>query len=550
MLLWLRQYRRELLAGDISAGILVALMMIPQGMAYALVAGLPPVVGIYASILPPVLYALFGSSMTQSVGPMAIVSLMTAAALAPLAAAGSTLYLILAAQLALITGAVLVLCGLLRLGFLANFLSRPVMSGFTIGAALLIAQGQVKTLLGGFPDFHLASAALGVGCVLALLLGKRYFGPLLRQLGVKAALADMVARTLPIIVVLVATLLVSALQLDSVGVKTIGLVPSGLPGLNLATSSSHWRALVSPALLIAFVVFVTSMSSAQAHALQRREKLVTNYELLGLGAANLASAAAGAFPVTGSISRSAVNYSAGANTPLASLVTAGLLAVALVAPTGWLALLPLPALAAMIIVAVLGMIELSTLRKAWRYDRSDALALLATAAGVLLLGVEAGVVVGVVLSVGAMTWRASHPHIAVLGRIPGSEHFRNVDRYTAETVDDTLILRVDAGLFYGNADAVVGRIEEELNGRPAVKHLVLVLSAVNQIDTTALFALTDLNLTLKGRGIGLHLAEVKGPVMDRLKNSELIGQLSGQVFLSTARAWDHLAQMREHDFQV
>ena len=549
MLHWLRHYRRSMLSGDISAGIVVAMMMVPQGMAYALVAGLPPVVGIYASIVPPILYALFGSSMTQSVGPMAITSLMTAAALAPLAAAGSGLYIVLAAQLAVIAGVVLLVCGLLRLGFVASFFSRPVMSGFTIGAALVIAWGQLGPLLGGtMGEPHVPSAALGVGCLLVLLLARSYLAALLHRLGLTPANADVAARLAPMFVVVGATVLSAALQLPAMGVQITGPVPTGLPGLNLATSPSHWRALLQPALLIGFVIFLVSMSAAQTLALRRQEKLKSNFELIGLGVANVGSALTGGFPVTGSISRSAVNFSAGANTPLASIITAALLAMALVSPTGWLALLPLPALAATIIVAVLGMLELSTLRTAWRFDRSDALALLATAGGVLVLGVEAGVVVGVLLSMANLIWRASRPHIAVLGRISGSEHFRNIARYHAETLPDVLMLRIDANLFFGNVEAVNGRVEEEVRAHPATRHLVLVMTAVSEIDTSALFGLSELNQSLRQRGIGMHLAEVKGPVMDRLKDSDLPGTLNGQIFLSALLASEHLA--RKNDFDI
>ena len=543
MLEWLRRYRRPMLAGDISAGIVVAMMMIPQGMAYALVAGLPPVAGIYASILPPLLYAVFGSSMTQSVGPMAIISLMTATALAPLAAAGSGLYMVLAAQLALMSGAVLLACGILRIGFLANFFSRPVMSGFTIGSAILIALGQVKVLLGGeLPDVHLPSAAMGIGSLLVLLFARGQLAPLLRRGGMTPGAADIGVRLAPMLVVVVAALLSMTLDLQAAGVATTGEVPAGLPGLNLATSSAHWRPLLQPALLIGFMTFLISMSAAQTLALKRQEKLNSNYELIGLGAANVGSALSGGFPVTGSISRSAVNFSAGANTPLASMLTAGLLALALVAPTGWLALLPLPALAATIIVAVLGMLELSTLKTAWRYDRSDALALVATTAGVLVMGVEAGVIIGVVLSMGTLIWRASRPHIAVLGRIAGTEHFRNIERYPAETRPDVLMLRVDANLFFGNVEAVNQRIEEELRGHPQARHLVLVMTAVSSIDTSALFALGELNQSLKQHGIGLHLAEVKGPVMDRLKESDFPAALNGDIFMSAAMAWNGIRQ--------
>jgi sulfate permease, SulP family len=549
MLHWLRHYRRAMLAGDIGAGIVVAMMMIPQGMAYALVAGLPPVAGIYASILPPIAYALFGSSMTQSVGPMAIVSLMTGAVLAPLAPAGSSLYTVLAAQLALVCGMVLLACGVLRLGFLANFFSRPVMSGFTVGCALAIAAGQVKALLGApFPHWHLPSALLGAGAIAALVAAKHYLEPLLRRCGVPANAAGIAARLAPMFVVLGGVALVAALHLQDQGVALAGDVPSGLPRLNLALSHGHWRALLQPGLLIGFVIFLMSMSAAQSLAQKRNEKLVSNHELIGLGAANVAAMVSGGFPVTGSLSRSAVNFAAGAQTPLASIVTALLLAGALVAPTGWLALLPLPVLAATIIVAVLGMLELGTLITAWRYDRGDAAAWLATCAGVLALGVEAGVVVGVLLSMGTLIWRASRPHIAVLGRIAGTEHFRNIERYPAETQPDLLLLRIDANLFFGNVEAVGERIEDEVRAHPGARHLVLVMTAVSSIDTSALFALGEWNAGLKRRGIALHLAEVKGPVLDRLKQSDLPAQLAGPIFLSTAMAAQKLHRGREGDY--
>jgi SulP family sulfate permease len=547
MLDWLKHYRRADLAGDVGAGIIVTMMMIPQGMAYALVAGLPPVAGLYAGIAPPLLYALFGTSGAQSVGPMAIIALMTASALGPLAAPGSALYGMLAGQLALLSGAVLLACGLLRVGFLANFFSRPVMSGFTLGSSIAIALGQLDTLLGGSPLApHGPSVLLGAGAIAFLLLARRYGAGLLRRLGLPPGAADIGARLAPMLLVLAAILLVTLLHLDQRGVRVIGVVPSGLPQPALPLADGYWQALGKPALLIGFMNFLIGMSGAQALAHKRvnqpHEKLHTNRELVGIGLANVGSALSGGFPVTGSLSRSAVNFAAGARTQLAGVISALLLACALVLPTGWLAPLPLPVLAATIIVAVLGMLDLGTLRTAWHYDRADALALVATGAGVLLLGVESGVVLGLVLSLGAMIWRESRPHIAVLGRIAGTEHFRNVERYPGETIPRVLLLRVDAGLFFGNLEAVNARVEDELAAQPQARHLVLVLSAVNAIDTSALFGLLELNGALANRGVMLHLAEVKGPVLDRLRGSALLQALSGRLFLSTANAWDALAR--------
>ena len=550
---WLKHYRRDLLAGDIGAGIIVALMLIPQGMAYAIVAGLPPVAGLYASILPAVAYAMFGSSMVQSIGPAAITALMVASALAGLAPAGSALYATLAAQLALMAGAVLFLSGLFRLGFLSSFLSRPVMSGFTTGAALLIAEGQLAPLLGvgslaSVTTAGSPGAAIGLGSLLALWLAKTWLARLLAKAGMRRSWADIVARLAPVFVLGMAAVAVVYLGWTGGEVRTVGSVPAGLPDIALVTSADHWRALLTPSLLIAFMIFLTSQSAAQALAQRRGERIDTNSELLGLGAANLATAVSGGFVVSGSISRSAVNYDAGANTPLASVFSAGLLLLALVAPTGWLSFLPMPALAATIIVAVMGMVDLVTLKQAWSYDRGDAGALLATMAGVLLLGVEAGVVVGVVLSLATLLWRSSRPHIAVIGKIPGSEHFRNVQRHQVETLPGVLLLRIDAGLFFGNIDAVIDRLNKLLGERQqrgeTMRHVVLVMSGVNLVDMTGLYALNELNNSLKQQGITLNLSEVTGPVMDRLQRSGLLRhKLSGEVYLSTAQAFRELAAL-------
>lgn len=541
MLTWLKGYRRELLAGDLGAGVLVVLMLVPQGMAYALVAGLPPVAGLYASILPALAYALLGSSMAQSVGPMAITSLMTATSLASLAPSGSALYGALAAQMALISGVVLVLCGLLRLGFLSSLLSRPVMSGFTSGAALVIAASQLKVLLGGpLTAINPTAAAIGLLSLLLLWLARSQLSRQLQRLGLAANSADMLGKLAPAAILLLATLLVWQQGWQTAGVALVGAIPAGLPELGLSLNLEQLRSLLAPSLLIGFMVFLSGQSAAVTLAQKRGERINTNHELLGLGAANVASALSGGFPVTGSISRSAVNFAAGANTPLASVITALLLAVLLVSPNAWLAWLPLPALAATIIIAVLGMLDFTTPRQAWRYDRADAVAWLATFSGVLLLGVEEGVMLGVALSLGTVLWRASRPHIAVLGRLPGSEHFRNIERYAAETHPQIVLLRIDAGVFFGNAELINDRVLQTLTGQ--TRHLVLVMTAINLIDTTGLYALAELNQNLAARGIQLHLAEVKGPLMDKLKLSDLLLKpLSGRVFISAVSAFDQLS---------
>ena len=522
-------------------------MLIPQGMAYALVAGLPPVTGLYASLLPALAYAVFGSSMVQSVGPMAITSLMVGTAVGALAPAGSALYGQLAQQLALAVGAVLFLCGVFRLGFLSSFFSRPVMSGFTTGAAVVIALEQLRPLLGlshlwAFSSVHVPSAGVGLVALVLLVLGRYALPSLLKPLG--RGVADMLPKLLPIFVIVGATVAVAVLGLEGAGVKTVGAIPSGLPPLGITLSHEHWRNLLMPSLVIGFMAFLAGQSAAQALAQKRNERINTNRELLGLGAANLASAVSGGFAVTGSISRSAVNYAAGANTPLATLISASLIAVALCVPNAWLSLIPLPVMAATIIIAVVGMMDMSTLVESWRHDRSDAATLVATTAGVLLLGVEEGVLMGVVLSFASLIWRSSRPHIAIVGRMPGTEHFRNQERYTVETQPHTLMLRIDSDLIFSNTDGVIERIERELQERPAVRDVVLVLSAVNMVDTTALLALGELNKNMREQQRRLHLCEIKGPVMDRLKLSKLLGaDLTGEVFLSAAQAYAHLADM-------
>lgn len=562
---WLRNYRASWLAGDAVAGLIVTVMLIPQSLAYALLAGLPAEVGLYASLLPIVAYALLGSSMTLAVGPVAVVSLMTASALQPLAAPGSADYVQLAVLLALLSGAMLLGFGLLRFGFLAHFLSHPVISGFITGSAVLIAVGQLKHLLGvqaqgenvfhtflalaqALPGTNLTVLALGGGSLLFLWLARKFLAKLLVGVGLSAKVADMAAKLAPMLAVMVSTAVVAAWGLDrSHGVPVVGAVPQGLPSLGLpAFDLSSLQALWLPALLISLVGFVESVSVAQSLALKRQQRIQPNRELLGLGAANLASAFSGGFPVTGGFARSVVNFAAGANTPLAGVISAALMALVVAFFTGWFHALPQAVLAATIIIAVTGLIDLGTLREAWHYDKADALSLIATALGVMALGVEAGILLGVALSLGTLVWRSSHPHMAVVGRVPGTEHFRNVDRHQVVTEPGLIAVRVDESLYFANASALQDRIEALVQADPAARHVLLVCSAVNQIDTTALGVLSELQRSLGQRGMRLLLSEVKGPVMDRLQGTDFGRRMQGQVFLSTHAAFaDVAAHKRE-----
>lgn len=553
---WLRHYRKAWLAGDLTAGAIVTVMLIPQSLAYALLAGLPPQVGLYASILPIVAYALLGSSMTLAVGPVAVASLMTASALQPLAAPGSAEYAALAVQLSLLSGAMLLVFGALRLGFLAHFLSHPVISGFITGSAVLIAVGQLKHILGvkvagsqvletlrglalALPQARPATLVIGLASLLFLWLARRYLARCLTRMGLSARVADLLARLAPMLAVIASTALVAAFHLDErAGVSVVGEVPQGLPQLTLSlpgmdTLGKLWL----PALLVSLVGFVESVSVAQSLALKRQQRIRPNRELLGLGAANVASALSGGYPVTGGFARSVVNFAAGAHTPLAGVTSAALMAVVIAALTGLFYHLPHAVLAATIIVAVTSLVDLETLKASWRYDRADALSLLATAGGVIALGVEVGILLGVALSLAVLVWRSSHPHMAVVGRMPGTEHFRNVERHAVQTVRGLLAIRVDESLFFANATALEERVESLVTADPSVRRVLLVCSAVNQIDATALDILTQLERSLAARGIAFMLAEVKGPVMDRLRDTALGRRMQGRVFLSAHDAF-------------
>lgn len=556
LLTWIRSYQKSWLSGDVIAGVIVTVMLIPQSLAYALLAGLPPEVGLYASILPIIAYALFGSSMTLAVGPVAVASLMTASALQPLAATGSADYVAMAMLLSLLSGGMLLVFGVLRLGFLAHFLSHPVISGFISGSAILIAVGQLKHLLGvpvggasvfdtliqlvhAIPLTNGVTFGLGAGSVLFLVLARRYLAPLLVRAGVSTQLADIASKLAPMLAVIVSTALVALWRWDeTAGVSIVGVVPKGLPTLGVPQLSvSAVGQLWLPALLISLVGFVESVSVAQSLALKRQQRINPNRELLGLGAANVASAMSGGFPVTGGFARSVVNFAAGANTPLAGVISAVLMGAVIAAMTGLFHYLPHAVLAATIVVAVVSLIDLQTLREAWRYDKADALSLLATAGGVIVFGVEVGILTGVALSLGTLVWRSSHPHIAVVGRIPGTEHFRNVARHPVAVEPGLIAVRVDESLYFANADVLQDSVESLVAAQPEAQFVLLVCSAVNQIDATALGVLTLLERSLSQRGIALLLAEIKGPVLDRLQNTSLGERMQGRVFLSTHDAF-------------
>ena len=554
---WLEGYRRATFSGDLVAAAIVTMLLVPQALAYAALAGLPPHLGLYASVLPLIAYALFGTSMVLSVGPVAVMSLMTAAALSQIAAPGSAEYINAAIVLAGLSGIMLFLFGLMRLGALAQFLSHPVISGFITGAALLIIIGQLRPLLGisvpgGSAMEMLAgilntldqlvplAAIFGIGTILVLLAAKQWLAGGLQKLGLNTLIAGLLAKLAPMVVVIVSIVLVWLMgwedQLAVVGVLPAGLPTPGAPSVSISLLEQLWL----PALAIGLIGFVESVSIAQAFAQRKRQRIDANAELRGLGAANIVSAFSGAFPVTGGFSRTAVNAEAGARTPMAGILTALMVALVLMFATGLFRTLPNAVLAGLIIVAAISLVDIKTLRHTWHYDRTEGLALLGTAAGVLIAGVEAGIVIGIILSLAILVWRASRPHIAILGRVPGTEHFRNIHRYKVETHPSLLMLRVDENLFFGNAEAVERYILTTLAERTSANHLVLLMSSVSNIDATALDMLEALNTRLFEQGVKLHLAEVKGPVMERLEHDDFPERLSGEVFLSANQAFEAL----------
>ncbi|SDX83791.1 sulfate permease, SulP family [Albimonas donghaensis] len=547
---WGATYDRGAATDDLMAAVIVTIMLIPQSLAYALLAGLPPEVGLYASIAPLLLYGIFGTSRALAVGPVAVVSLMTATAVGQVAAQGTPEYYGAAMALALLSGLMLVAMGVLRLGFLANFLSHPVISGFITASGILIATSQLKHILGvtasggtlpemlgglaaAAGDANLPTLIIGVSAAGFLFWARRSLKALLVARGAGPRLADALAKAGPVAAVAATTLATWGFGLQEAGVAIVGEVPGGLPPIGLPPMDLElWASLAGSALLISVIGFVESVSVAQTLAAKRRQRIAPDQELIGLGTANLGSAFSGGYPVTGGFARSVVNFDAGARTPAAGVMTAVGIAAATLFLTPALHFLPKATLAATIVVAVLSLVDLGALKRTWSYSRSDGAAMAATILLTLLVGVEVGVVAGVAVSIALHLRRTSSPHCAVVGQVPGTEHFRNVDRHNVVTTPDLATLRVDESLWFPNARFLEDRVLNLVAATPALKDLVLMCPAVNGIDASALESLEEINRRLKDAGVTLHLTEVKGPVMDRLKRSHFLDELTGRVFLT------------------
>ncbi len=556
---WLLHYRREDLTGDLIAGVIVAVMLVPQSMAYALLAGLPPQVGLYASIAPLMIYGLLGTSRVLAVGPVAMVSLLVASGIGALNPADATEYMQYALVIALQVAIIQVLMGALRVGFLVNFLSHPVLSGFTSAAAIIIGFSQLKHVLGYsvprgefvetfvYTVEHLGqikgiTLAVGLIAIGILLFFKVPLGTLLKRANIAERVAVPLTKLGPLAIVILGVLTVRGLGLGET-VAIVGEVPQGLPPLTLPPMDlSVWRAVFPTALTISLVGYMESISVAKALASKERQKIDPDQELIALGAANIGSAFTGGYPVTGGLSRTVVNYTAGAKTGLASIVTALLIALTVVFLTPLFYSLPQAVLGAIILVAVATLFDLKAMRHAWRYSKSEGTALFITFFAVLLIGIENGILVGAAASIGLYMFRTSRPHTAIVGRIDDSEHFRNVERHEVETLPNALFFRVDESLYFPNAAYLEQQVLEAVADNPQVDSLVLVCSAVNYIDLSALEVLETLRIELNTGGVQLYFAELKGPVMDRLKRDGFFESrvCTGKVFLSAQEAFEYL----------
>ncbi|MEK9977694.1 MAG: sulfate permease [Paracoccaceae bacterium] len=552
---WSRQYNRTSLTNDMMAAVIVTIMLVPQSLAYALLAGLPPEAGIYASIVPIVLYAIFGSSRVLAVGPVAVVSLLTASAVGQVAETGTAGYAIAALTLAALSGGFLVLLGLLRLGFLANFLSHPVIAGFITASGILIAMSQLKHILGVSAHGHtlpemvqslvehldqsnLITLGIGVSAIVFLFWVRGNLKPFLNRMNLGPLLTDLLTKAGPVFAVVATTLSVWGFDLAQDGVRIVGDVPQSLPPFTMpGFDLDLLQQLMVPAILISIIGFVESVSVAQTLAAKKRQHIDPNQELIGLGAANLGAAFTGGFPVTGGFSRSVVNFDAGAETPAAGVFTAIGLAIAAVALTPLVYYLPNATLAATIIVAVMSLVDFSILKKTWTYSRSDFIAVAATIILTLGFGVEVGVAAGVGISIILHLYKTSVPHVAEVGLVPGTQHFRNIHRYDVETDPALLTLRVDESLYFVNARFLEDLVKHRVVDGGGVKNVILMFSAVNEVDFSALESLEAINERLKSLNVGFHLSEVKGPVMDRLSRSRLIDEMNGKIFMSQYDAW-------------
>lgn len=550
---WLKTYTGKELSDDLFAGTITAILLVPQGIAYAILAGLPPQLGLYASILPPVVYALLGTSRTLSVGPVSIAAIMIAGALSAqeINALGNPAQsaLILSAE----CGLMMLLMALLRMGGLVNFISHPVLAGFTSGAALLIIINQIPALLGlktpacgidtaCYRDYFSGAvpAALIIGVIaLAVLIffGKPLTG-LLKKIGVKLYLITAISKCGPLLTVVLSTLAVSHFNLTEQHVTVVGSLPAGFPTLKFDFFNiEKWQLLLPYAGFITLIAYVESVAIAKVTANLRGEKIIPNQELLALGTANITAALFGGMPVAGGFSRTMVNFSAGARSQMAMLIAAAMLSLAVIFFSQWFEHIPKSALAAIILVAIFRLVRIRHIFHTWQFDRGDGIAELVTLLGVLILGIEEGITLGVVLTIIKQLRKTSQPHIAIVGRVPETEHFRNIKRHSVETWHHLLLVRIDESITFANIGYIEDFLNTELRRQPNTRHIILICTSVNDIDATALETLELFNIAVQAAGKTLNLSEAKGPVLDKLEKTDFLQQLKpGKVFFRTEDA--------------
>lgn len=551
---WLRQYQLSALPTDVIAGLVVGVLVIPQSLGYAVLAGLPPVYGLYAAIVPVLVYAWIGSSNVQAVGPVAITAIMTASSLHPYANEGTQQYILMASLLSLMVGTMLWLAGRLKLGWIMQFISRGVSAGFISGAAVLIFVSQLKYLtaipiagngLIGYlssmqmyaRQLHPLTLVIGV-IAFTLLFANRYASKWVWRSWLSASYAKWAERLFPLILLALAIVLSMSLHWTTHGVATIGTIPQGLPTFTLPYVPDFHEALnlLPSAGLMALIIFVSSSSVASNYARLRGETFDANHELTGLGLANMAGGFFQSFTVAGGFSRTAMNADSGAKTPVASLVTILIMIAALIAFGNLLAPLPYALLGATIMASIVGLIDMATLKSAWQRDRLDAASFLAAFIGVLIFGLNTGLVIGLMVSFASLIWQSSKPHVAVVGQLAGTGHFRNINRHDVVTFSNLLMLRIDESLFFGNSESVHRRVIQATRQYPEAHEIILIMSAVNHIDLTGQEMLISLNQELLNQKKHLSFSFIKGPVMDIIENTPVITHLSGQVYLSTMDA--------------
>jgi sulfate permease, SulP family len=553
---WLKTYRRQDLTDDVFAGIITAILLVPQGIAYAMLAGLPPQLGLYASILPPIMYALLGTSRTLSVAPASIAAIMIASALnAPaIKAMGEPLQSALV--LSIESGVIMLLMATLRMGSLVNFISHPVLTGFTSGASLLILGSQIPQTLGlktpncglnitcygsYLQNYNPVTVWLSLGALAILLSFSKLFPALLKKMAVNPVIITAISKCGPLLTVVATTVVVGILIDQGVSVSVIGVIPSGFPELTFNAFSDalgeRGKALLPYATFITLIAYIESVAIAKVTANLRNEKITPNQELIALGAANIAAALSGGMPVAGGFSRTMVNFAAGARTQMAMLIAAALLAIAVIFCSPWFANIPKAALAVIILVAITPLVKLKTIWHTWQYDKGDGIAELVTLLGVLILGIEEGITLGIALTIASHLRKASQPHIAIVGRVPATEHYRNIKRHQVETWNHLLLIRIDESITFANINYVEEFLLTELKRQPNVKHIILIFTSVSDIDMTALEALEGLNQVLQASGKTLNIAEAKGPVLDKLGKTDFFEQLKpGLAFFRTEDA--------------